>query len=167
MDFIDRRPASRPRPALAFEMIMDAVFLAWWAGLFRFRDFVPMPFPFTMELAPFWTTVFWTVSAWVASEMAINALELADPRMVRVLSGLKLVRYIGGVMLAGLVLRADLLVEVSSTTLPPGLTSSLQTLINAGGKLGYLVLLIALVFKAVGSAVRLVRGAPGPSVSPA
>ena len=166
MELIDRRPDLRRRPHLVFEMIMDGIFLAWWIGLFRFRDFLPAS-PITFELAPFWASVFWPVFAWVASEAALNALELAQPRMVRVLSGLKLIRYVGGVMLAGMVLRADLLVQVSSTSMPSTLTSSLETLINLAGKLGYLILLISLIFKAALAVLRLFRGAPSPSVSPA
>jgi hypothetical protein len=158
---------SRSRSELVIEMIADAVFLAWWVGLIRFRDFLPFQDVITFELAPFWKSVFWAVLAWVASELAIATLELAFPRMVRVLSGLKLIRYVGGVMLAGLVLRADLLVQVTSTVFPPGFTSNLEALVNTGGKIGYLVLLISLGFKAAVCAVRLVRGAEPPSVSPA
>ena len=43
----------------------------------------------------------------------------------------------------------------------------LETLINTGGKVGYLLTLIALGFKAALALLRLIRGAPSASVSPA
>ncbi len=164
MDHIDRRLPSR-QAQLVWQIVGDAIFLAWWAGLFRFRDLMPFPSPVTLELAPFWKTVFWPVFAWVASEAAINALELAQPRMVRVLSGLKLIRCLGGIVLAAMVVRADLLVEVIDA--PAGMPTMLETWINLGARIAYLITLISLGFRAAHAAWRLIRGAPDASISPA
>jgi hypothetical protein len=107
------RAPGRRRFNLMVEIGMGLVVLLWWAGLLKFRAWLPAPPAVDVHLAAStWAPLYVPVFAYVTAEIAINVLALARPGWGRVNAGLSLAKYVVACILTGLILGAGHWVEV-------------------------------------------------------
>lgn len=126
---------SRSPANLGAEIIVDVVFLAWWFGLIRFRDFLPAFF-LTVDLAPVWDVWRWPIAAYYAAEIAADAYALARPDQVQLNTGVLIARYLIGVAILVGLLQAGHWLVVGSTRIPAQVLSTIQVNFDRGFRVG-------------------------------
>ena len=156
------RARRRGRFEVAMEIVAAAVMIAWWTGLIRFRDFMPIPAPIQVTLATTWAPLYWPVLAYYAADIVVNLLELARPARVRLNASLSLAKDIAGASLLVYILRAGHWVQITAAHLPPTVVEKIQAGFDRGMQLGLIATALILGGKAVHDLWRLIRG-PSPN----
>jgi hypothetical protein len=114
------------RVGVAIELIVDAVFVAWWTAVHRSTDLLLMP-P-VLSLGPAWTSFYLPVLLVVLASMAVKCVVLVRPdwTLFRLNTGLLVTA--AGIALAAFVLRAGPLVVAGQ---PGPDAQHLATLLNS------------------------------------
>ncbi len=144
---------------LGFEIAWNLVFLGWWLGAYRFRDFIHPPYPDFMDvkLAPIWATWSWAVVAFIASEIAADVLALARPDWLVTNTTILAVRYFFAIAVFGAILRAGHWLVVSAPTLPLHAQTMLQTNFDRGMQMGISVTIVGMAARVALEVWRLWR----------
>jgi hypothetical protein len=151
-----RRPAE-----IVAQIVLGAVALAWWAGLLKFRTFMPIPAFLDVRLASTWDPFRGPIAAYLAVEILINGLELARPAWVRLNASLSLAKYVAGVAIMALVLQAGHWVQITAPTAAPGVREMIERGFDHGLRVGLVVTLAVMAIMAVKEALRLWKALGG------
>jgi hypothetical protein len=152
---------TRSRFELILEIIGGVVMLAWWFGLFRFREVAPSG-DVRLALAPVWQAWFWPIASYFAYELATNVLALARPGRVALNRILQAIRYaVAAGILAG-VLQADQLVLITVSARTPEEALRVHTLFEQGIRIGLIGMVALFVWMAAIELWRLSRQASPP-----
>lgn len=154
------RGRGRSRFDLAVEIAANLVFLAWWFGLIRFRDYVPIPDFLTVRLAPVWAAWRWPIALYAGVEIGGNLLAIARPAWARINGGLVIARTLFGVVILGGVLQAGHWVDIAATTIPDHALAIVRTNFDLAMRAGLVVTIAGFLVRAALEARRLRRG-PG------
>ncbi|MEW5686647.1 MAG: hypothetical protein AB1942_17150 [Pseudomonadota bacterium] len=130
---------TRGRFELAVEVIGGVVMLAWWFGLFRFRDVAPSG-DVQLALAPVWKAWFWPIAFYFAYELAANVVALTRPGLVSLNRVLQAARYL---LVAGItagVLQADQLILVTVSARTPEEALRVHNLFETGARVGLIAM---------------------------
>ncbi|PZQ65763.1 MAG: hypothetical protein DI570_00480 [Phenylobacterium zucineum] len=130
---------TRSRFELVFEIIGGVVMLAWWFGLFRFRDVAPSG-DVRLELAPVWQAWFWPIALYFAYELAANVLALVRPGRVALNRILSAVRYLVVAGITAGVLQADQLILVTVSARTPEEALRVHNLFETGARVGLIAM---------------------------
>ena len=154
------RSSARKPMAIVSEMAAGAVALLWWTGWVQFSALIPIP-PFVhIHLARVWTGLYWIILAYWSAEIAINGLELARPRGVRLNAVLSTAKWIAGCAILVHLLQAGHWIDVNATVSPYAL-ASMRHGFDKGMQLGLLASLVVMAAKAAWDAWRVFRPAGG------
>ena len=150
------RSSGRKPLGIVSEMVAGAVALLWWTGFVQFSALIPIP-PFVhIHLAHVWAELYWIIAAYWSAEIAINGLELARPRWVRLNAALSTAKWIAGCAILADLLQAGHWIDVNATVSPHAL-ASMRHGFDKGMQLGILASLVVMAFKAVADGWRAVR----------
>jgi hypothetical protein len=148
------------------EVILTALFVAWWTGL------VPAPWwrhladsGMVLQPASIWAALYWPLLAWAGVQLVSSLIGLLRPEWVRARAALEIVCGLAGLTLAVVLWRAGRLVVVG----PEGVSGlnggqfGLQTALDLSFHLTAAVMIVVLTIKIAVELWRLFRG-PGPGV---
>jgi hypothetical protein len=102
------RSARPSRVGVAFELIVDAVFVTWWTAVHRSADLLRLP-P-VLQLGPAWPAFYGPVLLLVIVSMAVKCVVLVRPDWALFRLNARLVLTAAGIGVAAFVLRAGPLV---------------------------------------------------------
>ncbi|MFL5295550.1 MAG: hypothetical protein ACJ798_04130 [Phenylobacterium sp.] len=126
----------RSRFELAAEITWNVVFLAWWLGLFRARDYLPYEAFLTVDLAPVWTVWRWAIVSYIVLDIAAAVLAIARPGWVWINGIGLIVRYLYGIAILSQIVQAGHWLTVFGATIPPHALAEIQTNFDLGMKAG-------------------------------
>jgi hypothetical protein len=150
----------------AVEIGMGLVFILWWVGAIRFREFIPET-GLRIELAPIWKTLFAPILAYGGFELAVNILGLLRPGFVRLNRSLSLARNLLGLALVSVIYQAGHWVEVSVSLARPDLQARLQTGFDLGMRIGIGLTIVVFAVLAAIDGWRLYQASQETRPSPA
>ena len=126
-------PARDPNRILRFGSLLEIaaalVFNVWFVSLFRPRPVIDL-YGAQLTLAPEWRIFFWSFLVLAAANIAIAGVNLVQPYWTRLRASLRLVADgLGAGLFCGL-LKAQVLVRISASSLPAPKAVELTNLIN-------------------------------------
>ena len=126
-------PARDPNRILRFGSLLEIaaalVFNVWFVSLFRPRPVIDL-YGAQLTLAPEWRIFFWSFLVLAAANIAIAGVNLVQPYWTRLRASLRLVADgLGAGLFCGL-LKAQVLVRISASSLPAPKAVELTSLIN-------------------------------------
>jgi hypothetical protein len=126
-------PASNPNRILRFGSLLEIaaalVFNVWFVSLFRPRPVIDL-YGAQLTLAPEWRIFFWSFLLLAAANIALAGVNLFRPYWTRLRASLRLVADgLGAGLFCGL-LKAQVLVGISASSLPAPKAVELTNLIN-------------------------------------
>jgi hypothetical protein len=126
-------PARDPNRILRFGSLLEIaaalVFNVWFVSLFRPRPIIDL-YGAQLALAPEWRIFFWSFLLLAAANIAISGVNLVRPYWTRLRANLRLVADgLGAGLFCGL-LKAQVLVGISASSLPAPKAVELTNLIN-------------------------------------
>ncbi len=125
----------RSAVTLISEIVGGVVFLAWWFGLIRFRDYLP-DFFLRWDFAPVWADYRWPIAAYYVVEIAADVLALARPGAMQLNSAIFIGRYLAGIAILIGLLNAGHWLVVSSTVIPAHALAQIQINFDIGMRVG-------------------------------
>lgn len=117
------------------EIGMGVVFLMWWMGLIRFRNFIP-DYGMTISMAPIWREMYGPILFYGVFELAMNVIALLRPGAVAFNRATSLARNLIGATIIGVVYQAGHWIEVSWDVWTPDVAESVQANFDTGMRIG-------------------------------
>lgn len=149
---------ARPRATLVVEILMEAIFIAWWLGAIRFQQFFPYPGHLKVTMAPVWAAWFWPILAYAGVEIAANVVALARPAWAKTNQVVFALRYLFGVVILAGVFQAGHWLDVSSPVIPPHALATIQANFDLGMKAGIGIAILGMLARVGVDLWRLRRG---------
>lgn len=118
-----------------FEIGMGVVFILWWMGLIRFRNFIP-DYGMTISMAPIWREMYWPILGYSLFELGMNLIALLRPGLVAFNRAMSLARNLIGAAVIGVVYQAGHWLEVSWSVWTPEVAERVQANFDAGMRIG-------------------------------
>ncbi|MCR5877073.1 hypothetical protein [Phenylobacterium sp. J367] len=155
-------PPVKARPRSRFDTVVEVglgvVFILWWVGAIRFRDFAPGELQMTLGMAATWDAWRMPVLAYLLFELGANLLALLRPAWVRANAALRLVRNAAGAgLLYGIAQTGPWIVFSDPTQ-----HSVTEATLNRGFGIGLAAASVVMALMAAHSAWRLVRALSRP-----
>ena len=123
------------------------MFILWWLGLIRFRDFGVDPGFLTLALAPVWTTWRWAIVAYASLEIVVDLIAIARPGWTLTNGAVSIARYLVGIGILSQVVQAGHWLVVGGPALAEHAQLSLQTNFDLGMKIGIGVAIAGMAFR--------------------
>ncbi|MBX3484960.1 hypothetical protein [Phenylobacterium sp.] len=117
------------------EIGMGVVFILWWMGLIRFRNFMP-DYGMTVAMAPVWREMYGPILGYALFELAMNLIALFQPGLVAFNRAMSLVRNLMGAAVIGAVYQAGHWIEVSWSVWTPDVAERVQANFDTGMRIG-------------------------------
>lgn len=148
-------PKARSMWDVLFEMVVVAMVIAWWVGLFHIPD--PTPRNVDIRLGPVFDTLYWPILLLLIAQLAMDGFELVTPGLVRLHSWLRISYHLALAGLLWVMWQAGHWIEVVATAGRPDLQERLQRGFDNGFRIGLAFTVVCIAYEIGRAGLRLVR----------